>query len=164
MTEQGLGASRSATGLAGSEEPEPHSRLGPTGGIPSAWRPIESAPREIEVLLFEPPSNRYSSLGLSHKRSDHAGGIYTGIADERGFWSYSFMGRKEECASLRWHVMVNGVGSWPVAWFYERDDAELWSRTMNETFASGIVAEGRDVEQARGDSPTSPASEGGTPK
>jgi hypothetical protein len=36
---------------------------------------------------------------------------------------------------LRWHVMVNGVGSWPVAWFYEEGDARLWSETMNRHFA-----------------------------
>jgi hypothetical protein len=31
-----LGASPLATGLAGAEAPEPHSRLGPSDGIPSA--------------------------------------------------------------------------------------------------------------------------------
>ena len=37
---------------------------------------------------------------------------------------------------LRWHVMVNGVGSWPVAWFYEHGDAQLWASTMNAAFAA----------------------------
>jgi hypothetical protein len=60
------------------------------------WQPIETAPRGVEVLLFEPASDRYKSLGLSHKRSDHGGGIFTGITDEHGFWSYSFMGDKDE--------------------------------------------------------------------
>jgi hypothetical protein len=33
---EGVGASPVATGLAGAEAPEPHSRLGPSDGIPSA--------------------------------------------------------------------------------------------------------------------------------
>lgn len=58
----------------------------------AAWQPIETAPRNVEVLLFEPGTDRYSSLGLGHKRTDLPGGVYTGIADEHGNWSYSFMG------------------------------------------------------------------------
>jgi hypothetical protein len=60
------------------------------------WQPIETAPSGEEVLLFEPPGDRYRSMGLDHKRSDHPGGIYTGIHDKRGWWSYSFMGEKDE--------------------------------------------------------------------
>lgn len=45
-----LGASQ-ATGLAGAEAPEPPSRLGPTGGIPCAWQPIETCPMWVPVLV-----------------------------------------------------------------------------------------------------------------
>lgn len=48
--EKDLGASQ-ATGLAGAEAPEPHSRLGPAGGIPCAWQPIETAPKKEAVFL-----------------------------------------------------------------------------------------------------------------
>lgn len=58
------------------------------------WRPIETAPADVEVLLFEPKSTAYASLGLDHQRSDHGGGIYTGIKDDE-WWSYSFMGEKD---------------------------------------------------------------------
>lgn len=48
-------------------------------------------------------------------------------------------GEVEMGAVPRWHVMVNGVGAWPVAYFYEQGDAELWSQTMNATFGRGPI-------------------------
>lgn len=59
------------------------------------WKPIDTAPSGVEVLLYEPFSGRYESLGLSHKRADNPGGKYTGIKNEDGRWKYSFMGQEE---------------------------------------------------------------------
>lgn len=58
------------------------------------WQTIESAPKDgTELLLFEAANDRYSSLGLGHKRYDLPGGVYTGLWSKHGGWTYSFMGR-----------------------------------------------------------------------
>lgn len=43
-------------------------------------------------------------------------------------------------------VHVNGVGSWPIAWFYEEVDAILWAETMNAHFSADGALERQEPD------------------
>lgn len=56
-------------------------------------------------------------------------------------FSFSHDGLTPGDQRARWWVGVNGVGAYPIAWFYRKADAKLWTETMNAASSPNPLAE-----------------------
>jgi hypothetical protein len=104
MAETGTGSGRSPSGAVGAEGAE-------TPNL-SQTNPTDTPIERLKGLLAKATSSR--------------------VWGARGFEVVEVSDPDERPEpSLRWHVHANGVGSWPIAWFYEEKDARLWSEAVN---------------------------------